>query len=128
MTLRLDAAGPADGDRVWRDYTHPSRWPVWAPQIRSVSGVGDPVRPGDSGWVHGPFPLRLPFEILSVDDDRREWSWRVGVGPASVVLDHGVDSAGTQTQAWALIHAPALLVLPYAPLTTLALRRLVGDR
>jgi hypothetical protein len=128
MTLRLDAAGSADPDEVWRRYTRPSLWPSWAPQIRRVSGVGDPIRPGDTGWVHGPFPLRVPFEILTVDEALREWSWQVGIGPASVVIAHGVDAAGSQSQAWALIHAPAPLVVPYAPLTQLALRRLVEVR
>ena len=63
---------------------------------------------------------------MAVDAAARRWTWRVGVGPLGVVLDHGVDPADGETTAWADVHAPRLLVRAYAPLARLALRRLVA--
>ena len=125
MTLLLSATGPTPREEVWARYSTPSLWPTWAPQIRSVTTSGS-FAPGTRGTVHGPWPTRIPFVIRSVDAVAREWSWRVGLGPLGVVMDHGVDQAGTGSQAWVRIHAPALLVAPYVPIARLALRRLVG--
>ena len=125
--LVVDAEGAAAPEEVWRRYSHPSLWPTWAPQVRDVSGADDPVAPEDHGWVRGPFPLRVPFTVLDVDADRRTWSWRVGIGPASVVMEHGVDALRPGSRAWVRIHVPAALALPYAPLARFALRRLVRD-
>lgn len=125
MSLLLSASGPAFPDEVWDRYATPSRWPEWAPQIWSVSTSG-PLAPGLSGTVHGPWPTRIPFEIRAVDPAAREWSWRVGVGPLHVVMDHGVEESEAGARAWVRIHAPALLAAPYAPVARLALRRLVS--
>ena len=76
--------------------------------------------------MRGPLGLRAPFTIVAVDAAARRWTWRVGLGPLAVVLDHGVDPVGDQTCAWADVHAPRLLVRPYAPLARTALRRLVA--
>ncbi|WP_200958021.1 SRPBCC family protein [Nocardioides sp. Soil805] len=128
--MRIEASGPRPVDDSWEQYTRPAAWAEWAPQIRSVRGVGGRIAAGDRGVVHGPFPVRVPFTIVSVDPDARRWRWRVGIRPVTVVLDHGVDPVepgGTGgTTAWADVHAPALLVRAYAPLARLALRRLVG--
>ena len=132
--MRIQASGPRPVDDTWEQYTRAAAWPEWAPQIRSVRGVTGRIAAGDHGVVHGPFPFRVPFTIVSVHPASRRWTWRVGVGPLSVVLDHGVDSQvdgeapGTTggSTAWADVHAPRLLVRAYAPLARLALRRLVG--
>lgn len=124
--MLIDATGPRAADEVWDLYTRPSAWPAWAPQISSVRGVGDPINRGDRGVVHGLVLLRVPFVIEEVDAAARRWRWRVGVGPLSVVLDHGVDELETGCCAWAEVHAPYVLVFPYSPLARLALRRLVG--
>lgn len=123
--LVVDAEGPAAPDEVWHRYSHASRWPTWAPQIRRVSGAGDPIAAGDRGWVHGPFPLRVPYTVLDVVPARRSWTWRVGRGPLSVVMSHGVDVLDVGSRAWVRIDLPAPLALPYAPLARIALRRLV---
>ncbi len=123
--MRIAASGPRSIEEVWADYTHPSAWPSWAPQIRSVHGVGDPITAGDRGVVHGPVVLRVPFRIESIDQVARRWTWRVGVGPLSVVLDHGVDAMEAGCCAWADVHAPGVAVLAYSPIARLALRRLV---
>lgn len=122
----IEATGPRSAEQVWRLYTHPSTWPTWAPQISSVHGVADPIGSGDRGVVHGPLLLRVPFVIEAVDDSAHRWTWRVGVGPLAVVLDHGVDQLPTGCRAWAEVHAPYPLVLPYSPFARLALRRLAG--
>ena len=128
--MRIEATGPRPVDDAWEQYTRTAAWPEWAPQIRGVRGVTGRIAPGDRGVVHGPFPVRVPFTIVSVDPSARRWTWRVGVGPLAVVLDHGVDAARAGTTggstAWADVHAPRLLVRAYAPLARLALRRLVG--
>ncbi|PUA82424.1 SRPBCC family protein [Nocardioides currus] len=123
--LRIEATGSRPADDVWDLYTSPAAWPTWAPQIRSVRCDAEPIEPGARGVVHGPLLVRLPFTIESVDDRTRAWSWRVGVGPASVVLDHGVREDASGTCAWAVVHLPALLVLPYQPIARWALSRLV---
>jgi hypothetical protein len=125
MSLLLAATGPTPVDEVWGRYSTPDRWVEWAPQIRSVSCSG-PLVPGMSGTVHGPWPMRIPFEIRSVDATARVWSWRVGVGPLGVVMDHGVEASGSGARAWVRLHAPTPLVAPYAPVARLALRRLVS--
>jgi hypothetical protein len=124
--LEVDAVGSVAPEEAWRRYSRASLWPTWAPQIRGVSGAGDPVRPGDRGWVRGPWPLRVPFTILDVVDDERRWSWRVGLGPAAVVMEHGVEALDVGSRAWVRIAVPAVLAAPYAPLARLALRRLVA--
>jgi hypothetical protein len=127
---RIEASGPRPVDDTWEQYTRAAAWPEWAPQIRAVRGVTGHIAAGDRGVVHGPFPVRVPFTIVSVDPAAHRWTWRVGVGPMSVVLDHGVDPDGPAeaggSTAWADVHAPGLLVRAYAPLARLALRRLVG--
>lgn len=123
--LVVDASGPATLESAWLRYSRASAWPSWAPQIRGVTGAGDPLAVGDHGWVHGPLLLRVPYRIEEVDPVRHRWRWRVGVGPASVVMEHGVEPTATGTRAWVRIGLPAPLALPYAPLARHALRRLV---
>ena len=124
--MRIEASGPRAVEEVWDDYTRPSSWPTWAPQIRAVRGVEDPILPGARGVVHGPLLVRVPFRIVSVDERTRRWTWRVGVGPLSVLLAHGVDETRSGSCAWADVRAPTVTVLPYSPLARRALRRLVG--
>ncbi len=123
--LVVDASGSASPAEVWRRYSHSSLWPSWAPQVSGVTGTGDPVAPGDHGWVRGPFLLRVPYAVLDVVPDERRWSWQVGLGPASVVMEHGVDALDVGSRAWVRIDAPRPLALPYTPFARFALRRLV---
>lgn len=119
--------GSATADEAWQRYTSPSRWPEWAPQISRVVTSDDPIRSGTRGVVHGPVLIRIPFEILDVDDASRRWSWRVGVGPVGLRMEHGIDEVSDGARAWVHIHAPRLLVLPYVPIAKWALRQLVAD-
>lgn len=122
---RISATGPAPASTVWSRYVTREAWPTWAPHIRRVRPGGE-IRPGERGVVLGLVVAVVPFVILARDDDARRWSWRVGVGPASVRLDHGVDEGAGGTTAWADVHLPAPVVALYRPLAGSALRRLVG--
>ena len=73
--MRIEASGPRPVDDTWEQYTRADAWSEWAPQIRSVRGVSGHVRAGDRGVVHGPFPVRVPFTIVSVDSAAHRWTW-----------------------------------------------------
>jgi hypothetical protein len=70
--------------------------------------------------------LHVPFEVLTVDEVARTWSWRVQVGPARLVLQHGVEPAGDGTRSWLVTEGPALVVGPYTPVAFVALHAHVG--
>lgn len=122
----IEATGSAPPDIAWQRYTDPRVWPQWAPHIRGVEGLSQPVTPGDQGTVVGPLGLRVAFTIASVDPEQRRWVWDVHVPTRDVRLEHGIDPAGTGSTAWVDIHLPAPLVRLYAPLARMALRRLVA--
>lgn len=122
--LEISATGDRPLDDAWERYTHPALWSTWAPQIRSVTCADEVIAAGTRGVVHGPLVVRVPFTIESVDHEEHRWTWRVGVGPIGVRMDHGVDATADGVRAWARIHLPALVAMPYAPIAHLALRRL----
>lgn len=123
--MLVSVEGDAPVELVWERYTHPSQWPAWAPQIRSVDSDDDPIEPGTRGTVHGPVFTFAPFRIRYVDHRAREWSWWVGLGVLGVGMDHGVDETDGGSRAWVRIHAHRYLAAPYAPIARLALKRLV---
>lgn len=120
--MRISAAGAATTEQVWLRYVTPELWPTWAPQLRTATCTDTRVRAGSRGTAHGPRPLRVPFEVLVVDDVERRWSWRVG-WPIAITMGHGVDE-GERGGASAWVDLP-LVLLGYVPLAQLALRRLV---
>lgn len=132
MSLRIEASGAAEPATVWERYTRPSLWATWAPQIRRVvvrdRAPDEPIAPGVRGVVHGPLVVRVPFEVVDVDAVAHRWTWRVGVGPAAVTMDHGVEAiaGGHGSTAWVEIHLPAPIAAGYAPIARLALRRAVA--
>ena len=81
--------------------------------------------PALTGRVHGLFGVTADFEVLSVDEMLRTWSWRVRSGPATLTLHHAVLEVAEGTQTTLEIEGPAVVVLPYAPVAQVALRRLV---
>ncbi|CAO5237982.1 SRPBCC family protein [Frankia sp. AgKG'84/4] len=152
--LFLEAAGPARVAESWERYAQPARWPDWAPQVHRVridanadAGIdadadadadidggargeggadGERIHPGMTGEVRSFLPPAARFVITSVDELSHTWSWRVSIGPVRLTLDHGVEpclDAGTTT--WLRLRGPLPIVLAYAPLARLALRRLV---
>ncbi|CAM4030825.1 hypothetical protein [Janibacter anophelis] len=124
--LRVEATGPADVDEVWLRYTTPGLWSGWAPQIRGVDHPPGRIRAGGEGTVRGPLGLGVPFVVEAVDEVARRWAWRPRIGPVAVRMRHGVDARPEGSSAWVEIAAPRLLALPYAPIASLALRRLVA--
>ena len=113
--------------------------PDGSPQVTEtwVDTDGDVLTPGLAGTVRGPLGVAVPFRVLDVEPDGavRRWTWRVSVGPVSLLLEHAViplDAAASgtgpdvrRTATTLLIDGPAPLVLGYAPLAQLALVRLV---
>jgi hypothetical protein len=125
----VEAHGPAHPDEVWRRFTDPVEWPVWAPQIRAVETDAAVLAVGTTGRVHGPAGVSVDFRITTLDPGLRTWSWTVGRGPASVRMDHHVLPApGGGTRALLRVHPPAASLLqPYRIPAAMALRRLVGS-
>ncbi len=126
-SLTVRAHGPAGVPAVWEAYADPQRWPEWAPHIRRVEAVGR-LRPGLSGQVIALVPPAVNFEVTDVDAKRRQWSWRAVFGPVQVSFDHGVEQRAAGSGTWLTMHGPLPLLLLYAPLAHLALRRLVRTR
>ncbi len=129
-SLTLRAHGPADVGLVWERYVDPQQWPTWAPQIQRVSCSGERLEHGTTGTVHAGLLSRptvpVSFEVLALDEDRREWSWRAHVGPLSLRLEHGVLARGAGSETWLRVHGPLPVVAAYAPVARLALSRLVA--
>lgn len=120
MRRRIEERGSASADAMWAAYADTSRWAMWAPQIRRVEPQG-PLEEGMRGVVEGPFWARARFEVTTIDEAARRWTWRVQVGPAHMTIDHEVADGVTAV----VIEGAAPLVLAYAPIARLALVRLV---
>ncbi len=128
MRVRLRATGDAEPAEVWDRYDDLDRWPVWAPQIRSVDAAARRLAPGLAGTVHPVVGPGVAFTVETVDsfDARaRRWAWQARLGPARLHLEHGVEACGSGTRTWLVVRGPAPLVLAYAPLARFALHRLV---
>lgn len=119
-------------DLAWERYADLDRWAGWAPQISGVDAPERRLRPGLRGTVRAAGVLRVPFEVLAVDDAARTWSWRVSLGPIRLHLDHGVEdtpyAGGRGTRTWLVTEGPAPVVLPYTPVANVALQFLVRER
>ena len=124
----LRARGAAPPDEVWDRYARPARWPTWAPHLRDVHVDGEHLRPGLSGTVVGPGPLRADVVVGHVDTDARTWDWDVAAGPLRLHLEHGVQPGGPGggSRVWLRMSGPLPVLLAYAPVAALALRRLVA--
>lgn len=127
MRRVVGASGRLDPDAAWERYAVPAAWSSWSPQIRRVEASGARIVEGMAGVVHGPIGLLVSFEVLRVDERRRWWSWRVHAGPVVLRLEHEVlarPDGGSDTTLD--VDGPALVVLAYLPVATVALRRLVS--
>ena len=125
MRATITASGGADPAVAWARYEHLDLWSTWSPQIQEVIAATPRITPGLNGLVVGPFGVRVPFEVLTVDAEAMEWSWHVRFGPVDARLDHAVRPAPGGSTTELVIDAPAFVVLGYRPLAALALRRLV---
>ncbi|MCD2193056.1 SRPBCC family protein [Actinomycetospora endophytica] len=126
MRTTVSARGPATADEAWERYADLDRWRGWAPQITAVRAPARRLEPGLRGTVHAVGVVRVPFEVLAVDEAARTWSWRVRVGPLHLVLHHDVepDDGGSRTRL--VTEGPALVVAPYTPIAFVALHALVA--
>jgi hypothetical protein len=118
--MRVEAVGPASRRTMWEAYVDPSRWPSWAPQIRSVRPL-ERLRPGLRGDVKGRVGTRVRFEVMEVDEAAGRWTWWIELGPARLTIDHEVADGRTAV----VLDGPAPVVIAYAPVARLALSRLV---
>jgi hypothetical protein len=125
MRRGITATGALHPHATWERYAVPSEWSSWSPQIRYVECAQDRLATGLTGRVHGWFGVRADFEVLSVDELRRTWSWRARSGPVTLTLHHAVLPVAEGSETNLEIECPALAVLLYAPLARVALRRLV---
>lgn len=127
--MLVEAHGPAHADDAWRRFTDPDAWSGWAPLIQHVEADDPVVVTGTRGRVRGPAGVAVDFRVTDVDHDLRSWSWDVGVGPATVRMDHHVLPApGGGSRAFLRVVPPAAAALqPYRLPARHALRRLVGS-
>jgi hypothetical protein len=124
-TLTLRARGAAPAGEVWDRYVRPARWPQWSPQIRQVRSSTPRLEAGTTGTVIGPLGIRVAFEVTSVEEATRRWSWRARLGPITLLLAHVVEADGEATSTTLRLSGPFPVVVAYAPLAQLALSRLV---
>jgi hypothetical protein len=127
--MLVEAHGPASADEVWQRFTTPSTWPAWAPLIREVEASDEVLAVGTTGTVHGPPGVAVDFEVTSVDPLLRSWSWRAGLGPVAVAMDHHVLPAhGGGSRAMLRVPGASAAVLqPYRLPAGAALRGLVDS-
>ena len=131
-TIRLEARGDASPDTVWDRYAEPTRWPLWSPHIRrvEVDDTRERLLPGMTGraWSYGPLPVS--FTVTAVHQEAGTWSWAVNLGPLHMELDHSVAAAdradGRGSVAALTLRGSWPVLVAYAPLAQLALRRLVS--
>ena len=131
--LRVAATGSRAPEEAWDLFTRPAAWPTWAPQIRQVDYPHPTIRPATTGRVTGVGGVVAVFQIGTVDEEARRWTWRVRSGPVRFAFEHGVDPEGPAegtsggSTAWIVARGPGPLVLGYAPVARWSLGRLVAD-
>lgn len=132
---RVEVTGPARLVVAWERYADLQAWPTWAPPIRGVEADGRRLAVGRSGVVRTVGGLGVRFVVTAVDEVAATWSWIVRFGPVVVTLHHdlSLDQHRTgrhrtdrhRTRAGLVLEGPGPVVRAYAPLTRLALARLV---
>jgi hypothetical protein len=125
-TRRLHARGSADPALAWRRYVEIDAWRTWSPHILRVDADAGRIAVGVSGRVHVVGGLRVPFTITEVDAARRTWSWIARLGPVRLTLHHGVRPHPRGSATDLGMEGPDAVLIAYAPLAWLALRRLVA--
>jgi hypothetical protein len=125
-TRRLSAVGAVAPESAWQRYVDIAAWHTWSPQIAWVDAEAPQIALGVSGRVHVLGGLRLPFMITAVDDGARTWSWVVRSGPVAMTLNHEVHAHPRGSGTVLVMEGPDPVLLGYAPLAWVALRRLVA--
>ena len=125
-TRRLSAVGSAEPALAWQRYAELGAWPTWSPQIIGVESSAARIALGVCGRVHVLGGLRLPFTITAHDERARTWSWVVRLGPVAMTLNHEVHAHPRGSGTVLVMEGPDPVLLGYAPLAWVALRRLVA--
>lgn len=130
MRRTIEVSGPASVGDVWERYAVISAWRGWSPQIRAVEATAARIAPGVTGVVRGVAGAFVSFRIETVDEATHTWTWRVGVGPLTADLEHGVRVAEGDSGSVArlTVDAVAPIALAYPEVARLALRRLVAPQ
>lgn len=122
---RVEVVGRARPDVAWERYAVLAAWPRWAPPIVAVEADGPRLAQGRTGTVRSLGGLPVRFVVTAVDEAARTWSWIARLGPVVLTLHHDLTPARGGTRAGLVLEGPALVVAAYAPLTRIALARLV---
>ena len=125
-TRRLTARGAAAPATAWRRYRTIDAWRTWAPHILGVDTTADQIAVGVSGRVHVVGGLRIPFIVTEVDRQQCTWSWIARLGPVPLTLHHAVRDHAGGSATELVMEGPDAVLLAYAPLAWVALRRLVA--
>lgn len=128
LTRRIVVTGPATADEAWECYRVIDRWTDWAPHLTSVGASSPTLAAGVTGEATALGFVPTRFRVLAVDERSRTWSWVVCIGPIELHLDHDVAAVPRGSRAGLTLTGPALFVLPYEPLASWALHRLVHAR
>lgn len=123
--VTLGARGASVPVVVWERYADIAQWSQWAPQIQRVETAADRIAPGVTGSVFGLLGVRVDFVIDAVDEGQYRWSWTVTRMHVSVRLDHAVREHPKGVSTSLTMDGALPLVLGYAPVAQLALRKLV---
>jgi len=123
---RVDVTGAVRPAVAWERYADLDAWPTWAPQIRGVDADGRRLAVGRRGVVRALGGLHVRFVVTAVDERAMRWSWIAWVGPVSLSLHHEVAPDPRGTRAGLVLEGPGPVVAAYAPLTRIALARLVA--
>jgi hypothetical protein len=121
--VRIHQVGPATPELVWARYEDPHRWSEWAPQIRRVDVEGKHLVVGMTGVVHPILGPTVHFTVTAIDRTTHTWSWRVGRGPVSLLMHHGVMFHPDGCETWLDLRTAVGLV--YRPIASRALKALV---
>jgi len=125
-TRRLSAHGAAEPSVAWRRYLEVGAWRTWSPHIVNVDATAHQIAVGVSGRVHVVGGLRVPFTVTEVDPRRCTWSWIARLGPVPLTLHHAVRAQGRGSATDLTMEGPDAVLVSYAPLAWVALRRLVA--
>lgn len=139
ISLTLSAHGTASPEVAWERYADLDAWQTWSPQIQAVEADGRRIRDGLTGRVVGPLGVRVAFTVLAVHEvpgfpevpgfqevPERDWTWRISLPLRQrITMLHTVRPEGAGSATELRMTGPAPLLLGYAPLAQLALRKLV---
>jgi uncharacterized protein YndB with AHSA1/START domain len=74
----------ADPEDVWELLCDTARWPEWGTSITDIEASERNIEAGTTGRVRvRGVGAWIPFEVTTVDEQRRRWTWNVARIPAT---------------------------------------------